>query len=217
MLDEKKIVVVMPAYNAARTLRQTYEELPFDIVDQVLLVDDSSSDETVTLARELNVTTFQHEKNLGYGRNQKTCYREALKREADIVIMLHPDYQYSPKLVTSLAGMIASGHYDVALGSRILGVGALKGGMPRYKYISNRFLTAVQNLLLAINCRSIIRDSAPSRARSLSRYPSKKTATIFFSITKCLLKRFTSIIGSARFPVRPSTLRKHPRSVSSVA
>jgi glycosyltransferase involved in cell wall biosynthesis len=148
MLDEKKIVVVMPAYNAARTLRHTHEELPFDIVDEVLLVDDSSSDETVTLARELNVITFQHEKNLGYGRNQKTCYRKALKRGADIVIMLHPDYQYSPKLVTSLAGMIASGHYDVALGSRILGVGALKGGMPLYKYISNRFLTAVQNLLL---------------------------------------------------------------------
>jgi glycosyltransferase involved in cell wall biosynthesis len=148
VLDGKKIVVVMPAYNAARTLRRTYEELPFDIVDEVLLVDDSSSDETVSLARELNVTTFQHKKNLGYGRNQKTCYREALKRGADIVIMLHPDYQYSPKLVTSIAGMIASGHYDVALGSRILGVGALKGGMPRYKYISNRFLTAVQNLLL---------------------------------------------------------------------
>ena len=148
MLDEEKIVVVMPAYNAARTLRQTYEELPFDIVDEVLLVDDSSSDQTVTLARELNVTTFQHKKNLGYGRNQKTCYREALKRGADIVIMLHPDYQYSPKLVTSLAGMIASGHYDVALGSRILGVGALKGGIPHYKYISNRSLTAVQSLLL---------------------------------------------------------------------
>jgi glycosyltransferase involved in cell wall biosynthesis len=138
----------MPAYNAARTLRQTYEELPFEIVDEVLLVDDSSSDETVTLARELNVTTFRHKKNLGYGRNQKTCYREALKRGADIVIMLHPDYQYSPRLVTSLAGMIASGHYEVALGSRILGVGALKGGMPRYKYVSNRFLTAAQNLLL---------------------------------------------------------------------
>ena len=138
----------MPAYNAARTLRQTYEELPFDIVDEVLLVDDSSSDETVSLARELNVITFQHKKNLGYGRNQKTCYREALKREADIVIMLHPDYQYSPRLVVSLAGMIASGHYDVALGSRILGVGALEGGMPCYKYVSNRFLTAVQNLLL---------------------------------------------------------------------
>src|SRR6266542_2022185 len=138
----------MPAYNAARTLRQTYEDLPLDVVDEVLLVDDSSSDETVALARELNVTTFQHKKNLGYGRNQKTCYREALKRGADIVIMLHPDYQYSPKLVVSLAGMIASGHYDVALGSRILGVGALKGGMPGYKYVSNRFLTAVQNLLL---------------------------------------------------------------------
>jgi glycosyltransferase involved in cell wall biosynthesis len=148
LLNKKKVVVVMPAYNAARTLRQTYEELPFHIVDEVLLVDDSSSDETVALARELNVTTFQHKKNLGYGRNQKTCYREALKRGADIVIMLHPDYQYSPKLVISLAGMIASGHYDVALASRILGVGALKGGMPRYKYISNRFLTAVQNLLL---------------------------------------------------------------------
>jgi glycosyltransferase involved in cell wall biosynthesis len=139
VLDGKKIVVVMPAYNAARTLRQTYEDLPFDIVDEVLLVDDRSSDETVTLARELNVTTFQHKKNLGYGRNQKTCYREALKRGADIVVMLHPDYQYSPKLVTSLAGMIASGHYEVALGSRILGVGALQGGMPRYKYISTGF------------------------------------------------------------------------------
>src|SRR4030095_12216232 len=148
VLDGKKIVVVMPAYNAARTLRQTYEDLPFDIVDEVLLVDDRSSDETVTLARELNVTTFQHKKNLGYGRNQKTCYREALKKGADIVIMLHPDYQYSPKLVISLAGMIASGHYEVALGSRILGVGALQGGMPLYKYISNRFLTAVQNLRL---------------------------------------------------------------------
>src|SRR6266516_2034803 len=138
----------MPAYNAARTLRQTYEELPFDIVDEVLLVDDSSSGETVTVACKLYVTTFQHRTNLGYGRNQKTCYREALKRGADIVIMLHPDYQYSPKLVTPLAGMIASGHYDVALGSRILGIGALKGGMPRYKYVSNRFLTAVQNLML---------------------------------------------------------------------
>src|SRR5947207_7496196 len=138
----------MPAYNAARTLRQTYEELPFDIVDEVLIVDNSSSDQTVTLARELNVTTFQHKKNLGYGRNQKTCYREALKRGADIVIMLHPDYQYSPKLVTSLAGMIASGHYDVALGSRVLRVGALQVGIRRDKYVYNRFLTGAQYLLL---------------------------------------------------------------------
>ena len=148
MLNGKKVVVVMPAYNASRTLRQTYNELPVDVVDEVLLVDDASSDETVALARELGLTTFLHEKNLGYGKNQKTCYREALKRDADIVIMLHPDYQYSPRLLTSLAGMIASGHYDIALGSRILGVGALQGGMPRYKYVSNRFLTAVQNLLL---------------------------------------------------------------------
>jgi len=148
MLNGKKVVVVMPAYNASRTLRQTYNEVPLDVVDEVLLVDDASSDETVALARELGLTTFLHERNLGYGKNQKTCYREALKRDADIAIMLHPDYQYSPRLLTSLAGMIASGHYDIALGSRILGVGALQGGMPRYKYISNRFLTAVQNLLL---------------------------------------------------------------------
>ena len=148
MLNGKKVVVVMPAYNAFRTLRQTYNEVPFEVVDEVLLVDDASSDETVALARELGLTTFLHERNLGYGKNQKTCYREALKRDADIVIMLHPDYQYSPRLLTSLAGMIASGHYDIALGSRILGVGALQGGMPRYKYVSNRFLTAVQNLLL---------------------------------------------------------------------
>ena len=148
MLNGKKVVVVMPAYNAFRTLRQTYNEVPLEVVDEVLLVDDASSDETVALARELGLTTFLHERNLGYGKNQKTCYREALKRDADIVIMLHPDYQYSPRLVTSLAGMIASGHYDIALGSRILGVGALQGGMPRYKYISNRFLTAAQNLLL---------------------------------------------------------------------
>ena len=148
MLNGKKVVVVMPAYNASRTLRQTYNDVPLDVVDEVLLVDDASSDETVALARELGLTTFLHARNLGYGKNQKTCYREALKRDADIVIMLHPDYQYSPKLLTSLAGMIASGHYDIALGSRILGVGALQGGMPRYKYVSNRFLTAVQNLLL---------------------------------------------------------------------
>src|SRR5437773_5099317 len=148
MLNGKKVVVVMPAYNAFRTLRQTYNEVPLEVVDEVLLVDDASSDETVALARELGLTTFLHERNLGYGKNQKTCYREALKRDADIVIMLHPDYQYSPRLLTSLAGMIASGHYDIAMGSRILGVGALQGGMPRYKYVSNRFLTAVQNLLL---------------------------------------------------------------------
>ena len=148
MLNGKKIIVVMPAYNAAKTLLQTYNEVPLDIVDEVLLVDDSSSDETVEVARKLGLRTFRHQQNLGYGKNQKTCYREALKRGADIVVMIHPDYQYSPKLIVSMAGMIAYGDYDITLGSRILGVGALKGGMPVYKYIANRFLTLTQNLLL---------------------------------------------------------------------
>lgn len=148
MLDGKRIFVVMPAYNAARTLRQTCAELPRNIVDEVLLVDDSSADSTVRLARELGLTTFAHNQNLGYGRNQKTCYREALRRGADIVVMLHPDYQYSPRLVTAMASLIAFGEYDVVLASRILGRGALSGGMPLYKYVSNRFLTLFQNLLL---------------------------------------------------------------------
>lgn len=149
MLNDKKIVVVMPAYNAARTLERTCAEIPREVVDEVLLVDDSSSDSTVEVARQLGLTVFLHNRNLGYGRNQKTCYREALKSGADIVVMLHPDYQYSPKLITSLAGLVSSGEYDVALGSRILGVGALEGGMPLYKYISNRFLTLFQNIFLS--------------------------------------------------------------------
>jgi glycosyltransferase involved in cell wall biosynthesis len=148
MLNGKKIIVVMPAYNAAKTLRKTYDEVPKDFVDGVILVDDGSTDATVELSKELGLTTFVHRENMGYGRNQKTCYREALKRGADIVIMVHPDYQYSPNLIVSLAGMIAYGEFDAALGSRILGVGALKGGMPLYKYISNRFLTAFENILL---------------------------------------------------------------------
>jgi len=137
----------MPAFNAAATLEKTYAELPFDVVDEVILVDDASTDKTVEIAQKLGIVTFVHNNNFGYGRNQKTCYREALARGAEIVIMVHPDYQYSPRLVTSLAGMLAFGEYDVALGSRILGVGALKGGMPRYKYIANRFLTLFQNIL----------------------------------------------------------------------
>ena len=148
MLNGKKIVVVMPAYNAAKTLRHTYDEIPLEIVDEVLLVDDGSADDTVQLARELGLTTFRHRDNFGYGRNQKTCYREALLCGADIVIMVHPDYQYSPKLITPMASMIAYGEYDVTLGSRILGNRVVQGGMPVYKYISNRFLTAFENILL---------------------------------------------------------------------
>ncbi|HEX6124483.1 MAG TPA: glycosyltransferase family 2 protein [Pyrinomonadaceae bacterium] len=148
MLNGKKIVVVMPSYNAAQTLRRTVDEVPHDIVDEILLVDDASSDETVALANELGLTVFRHEKNFGYGRNQKTCYREALRRGADIVVMVHPDYQYSPNLIVPMAGMIAYGEYDVVIGSRILGEGATKGGMPLYKYVANRFLTLFQNILL---------------------------------------------------------------------
>lgn len=147
MIDGKRIVVVFPAYNAERTLVQTHTDIPHHYVDEMVLVDDGSHDSTVELAHRLGIRTFVHEKNMGYGANQKTCYREALQIGADIVVMVHPDYQYSPKLVAAMASLVASGHYDIALGSRILGGGALKGGMPLYKYIANRFLTFVQNLL----------------------------------------------------------------------
>lgn len=148
MINDKKILVVLPAYNAEKTLERTWREIPMDLVDEVLLVDDFSADRTAALAKELGIRTFLHNQNYGYGRNQKTCYREALKVQADIVIMLHPDYQYTPRLITAMASMIAFDVYDVVLGSRIIGGGALKGGMPPYKYIANRFLTALQNLLL---------------------------------------------------------------------
>jgi glycosyltransferase involved in cell wall biosynthesis len=147
MMNGKCVAVVMPAYNAARTLHRTVAELP-DIVDIKILVDDHSDDETADLAAQLDVRTFVHDRNYGYGRNQRTCYREALRAGADIVVMVHPDYQYTPRLVTAMASMIAYDLHDVVLGSRILGGGALKGGMPVYKYVANRFLTAFQNLFL---------------------------------------------------------------------
>lgn len=140
----------MPAYNAEKTLRQTYAELPLEYVDEVVLVDDASRDNTARVAEELGIRTIVHPVNGGYGANQKTCYRTALELGADIVVMVHPDYQYSPLLVTAMASMITSGHYDVVLGSRILGGGALKGGMPYYKYISNRALTAFENMILGV-------------------------------------------------------------------
>jgi glycosyltransferase involved in cell wall biosynthesis len=148
MLHGKRVVVVMPAYKADRTLERTFAELPADVVDEVILTDDASSDRTVEIATRLGVKTFVHSHNLGYGANQKTCYREALKAGADIVVMVHPDYQYDPRLITAMAGMIASNIYDVVLGSRILGGSALKGGMPLYKYWFNRALTLFQNILL---------------------------------------------------------------------
>ena len=149
MIRGKVITVVMPAYNAEQTLRQTYAEIPFDIVDHVVLVDDASSDRTSDVARELGIRyVIKHEKNKGYGGNQKTCYDKALEIGSDIVVMLHPDYQYTPLLLTSICFMIANGLYPVVIASRILGKGALAGGMPLYKYVANRFLTLTQNLLM---------------------------------------------------------------------
>ena len=149
MINSKKVVVVMPAYNASKTLKDTYSEIPFDLVDEVIVVDDCSKDDTATKARSLGIKhVIQHEKNTGYGGNQKTCYQKALELGADIVIMVHPDYQYTPKLIPSMCYLIANDLFQVVLGSRILGKGALKGGMPIYKYIANRFLTLFQNILI---------------------------------------------------------------------
>jgi glycosyltransferase involved in cell wall biosynthesis len=149
MISNKKIVVVMPAYNASKTLKDTYDEIPMDIVDEVVVVDDASSDNTVEEAKRIGIKhVIVHEKNKGYGGNQKTCYDTALELGADIVIMVHPDYQYTPKLIPSISHIIANELYEVVLASRILGKGALKGGMPKYKYLANRLLTLSQNLLI---------------------------------------------------------------------
>ncbi|MCA9510506.1 MAG: glycosyltransferase family 2 protein [Myxococcota bacterium] len=147
MFHGKKIVVVMPAYNAAKTIEKTYREIPLDLVDEVVVTDDASRDDTVEVARRLGLHTIVHERNRGYGGNQKTCYDAALELGADVVVMLHPDYQYTPKLLAPMIGMITDGPFDVVLGSRILGGSALAGGMPYYKYFANRFLTATQNFL----------------------------------------------------------------------
>jgi len=149
MINNKKIAVVLPAYNAARTLQKTCEEIPHDIVDFIILTDDKSSDETLEIASRLPIDqTIIHDRNMGYGANQKSCYNKALDMGADIIVMLHPDYQYTPLLIPSMCYLIANGLFSVVLGSRILGKGALKGGMPLYKYISNRALTFIQNILL---------------------------------------------------------------------
>lgn len=149
MFRDRKVVIVLPAYNAALTLEKTYAEIPFDIVDEVVLVDDHSSDNTSELAKKIGIRhVIRHQKNKGYGGNQKTCYAKALELNADVVVMLHPDYQYTPLLIHSMVAIIANDLYPVVFGSRILGKGALKGGMPMYKYIANRFLTLSQNILM---------------------------------------------------------------------
>ena len=148
MIEHSKVVVVLPAYHAAKTLERTIADIPAGTFDEIVCVDDASSDDTVAVARQLGLRTIVHEKNLGYGGNQKTCYREALALGADVVVMLHPDYQYTPRLLGAMVHMITSGHYDIALGSRILAQSALSGGMPLYKYIANRSLTLAQNLIM---------------------------------------------------------------------
>ena len=148
MINGKKVCVVMPAYNAEKTLQKTYDEIPKDIVDEIILIDDASKDKTVDVAKKLGIRTFVHTQNKGYGGNQKTCYQEALNLNADIIVMLHPDYQYTPKLITSMSSMIAEGVFDAVIGSRILGNKAIMGGMPIYKYISNRFLTMTENVII---------------------------------------------------------------------
>lgn len=149
MLHSKKIVVILPAYNAEKTLQKTFEEIPFDIVDEVILTDDFSSDQTVKLANKIGIQhIIEHKTNIGYGGNQKSCYKRALAIGADIIVMLHPDYQYTPKLIPSMAYLVANDIYDVVLGSRILGKGAIQGGMPIYKYIANRILTLFQNIMI---------------------------------------------------------------------
>lgn len=148
MLKGKKIIVVMPAYNAEKTLTKTYNQIPLEIVDEVILVDDKSSDKTIEVARKLNIKIFIHENNKGYGGNQKTCYQEALNLGGDVIIMLHPDYQYNPRLITAMASLIVENVYDVVIASRIIGNTAIKGGMPIYKYISNRFLTLLENFII---------------------------------------------------------------------
>ncbi len=148
MIKDKKIAVILPAYNAEKTLEKTYQEIPHDIIDYILLVDDHSSDKTIEIAQKLNIDYIRHPKNLGYGGNQKTCYHKSYYWGADIIVMLHPDYQYTPRLLRAMVSLIAEEVYPVVLGSRILGKGAIIGGMPKYKYIANRFLTFMENMLI---------------------------------------------------------------------
>lgn len=149
MLNNKKIIVILPAYNAEKTLEKTYNEIPFDIVDDVILTDDFSNDKTVEVAKRIGIKhIIEHKINKGYGANQKSCYNKAIALNADIIVMLHPDYQYTPKLIPAMSNLVATNVHDVVLGSRILSKGALKGGMPIYKYIANRFLTLIQNILM---------------------------------------------------------------------
>lgn len=204
MIQGRRLVVVMPAYNAERTLRKTYEEIPHEYVDEVILVDDASRDSTARVACDLGIHTIVHSSNSGYGGNQKTCYGAALELGADIVVMLHPDYQYSPKLVTAMASMIASGHYDVVLGSRILCGRALEGGMPVYKYLANRFLTFLQNLALGEKLSEYHTGYRAFSRRVLQELPLSRNANDFIFDNQMLAQAvyFGFRIGELSCPTR---------------
>ncbi|HEY5996730.1 MAG TPA: glycosyltransferase family 2 protein [Candidatus Deferrimicrobiaceae bacterium] len=204
MLQGLRIVVVMPAYNAEKTLAWTYSEIPMDIVDEVILVDDGSRDGTIGEARRLGITHIAHPQNRGYGGNQKTCYAAALAAGADIVVMVHPDYQYTPKLIPAMAGMLASGEFDVVLGSRILGTGAIAGGMPLYKYVSNRLLTAIQNLLVGRKLSEYHTGFRAFNRRVLETLPLLENSDDFVFDNQMLVQaiRFGFRIGEISCPTR---------------
>lgn len=203
MINGQTIAVVLPAYNAEKTLRATVAEIPAE-VDYRILVDDDSSDATVAVARELGLEVFVHERNYGYGRNQQTCYREALAKGADIVVMVHPDYQYTPMLITPMASMIAYGVYDVVLGSRIIGGGALRGGMPRYKYVFNRMLTAFQNLMMGAKLSEYHTGYRAFRREVLERLPLLENSDDFVfdnqMLAQCVYFKFR--IGELSCPTK---------------
>lgn len=204
MILGQRIVVVMPAYNAARTLRATWEGLDHQQIDHVILVDDGSHDETVRVARELGLEVQVHAKNMGYGANQKTCYRLALAAGADVVVMVHPDYQYEPRLAAALATLVASGVYDLALGSRIVGAGALRGGMPLYKYVANRVLSAFQNLCLGAKLSEYHTGFRAYSRHALERLPLEQNANGFIFDNQVLVQAWQRglRIGELSVPTR---------------
>ncbi len=204
MLLGKKIVVVMPAYNAEKTLQKTISEIDYEIVDEVILVDDCSFDQTTNIARELNLHVYVHQQNLGYGGNQKTCYQKALNLEADIVIMLHPDYQYTPKLIPAMASMLVNNVYDVVLASRILGGSATKQGMPLYKYVANRFLTLVENLITSMKLSEYHTGYRAFSREVLMSIPFEKNSSDFIFDNQILLqtKSHGFNIGEISCPAR---------------
>jgi glycosyltransferase involved in cell wall biosynthesis len=204
MIAGKRVCVVLPAYNAARTLERTVEEIDRSVADDIVLVDDASHDETVTVARRLGLDVVIHPQNRGYGGNQKTCYAEALARGADIAVMIHPDYQYSPRLLPAMAGLVASGHFDCVLGSRILGAGARKGGMPLWRYVSNRFLTAFENLLLGYKLSEYHTGYRAFSRRLLERLPLEENSDDFVFDNQMLAQAlwFGFEIGEVACPTR---------------